>query len=411
MIDMKLTVCETDMCNGCMACVACCPSNAIKIQDDVKAYNAVISTDACLECGLCKQVCPNITIVSKCKPIQWYQGWCNDSEKRNIASSGGVAGDLARSFIRLGGVVCSCVFEQGEFKFIMVDREEELDQFSGSKYVKSNPEDAYQLVKEAIKKGQQVLFLGLPCQVAGIKNSIPESKKKDLYTVDMVCHGTPSPKVLNLFLEENGYCLSHLKDIKFRTKGKVPTGYQKMQDVGMMDSYSLAFLNSLSLTENCYHCQFARVERVGDVTLGDSWGSKLIDEEKRKGISLILCQSEKGERLVESAELQLEKVDLKKAIQCNQQLNASSIKPKERDIFFSLLEMGRFRKGILRCLTKEWMKQTIKRVLIKIGIYRNYSEVVYGIVVCCNKWGEGGVIVKRKKPLETNFSIGKLNST
>ena len=40
-----VTVCEKDMCAGCMACIDICPKDAITIRDSLHAYNAVIDTD------------------------------------------------------------------------------------------------------------------------------------------------------------------------------------------------------------------------------------------------------------------------------------------------------------------------------------------------------------------------------
>ena len=61
----------------------------------------------------------------------------------------------------------------------------------------------------------------------------------------------------------------------------------------------ISFLTALSDTENCYSCKDAQEKRPGDITLGDSWGTELPENEWKKGISLILCQTEKGITLSE----------------------------------------------------------------------------------------------------------------
>ena len=60
--------------------------------------------------------------------------------------------------------------------------------------------------------------------------------------------------------------------------------------------------------------------RVSDITLGDSWGSNLDIQEQRKGISLILNQTQKGKELLEQSELELMDVELNRAIEHNHQL-------------------------------------------------------------------------------------------
>lgn len=102
------TVCELNMCNGCMACVEKCHRNAITIKDDLKYYNALIDTKKCVDCGLCTKVCPRENDNDMSKPKWWYQGWA-DSEIREYASSGGAASAIIRTFIKNGGYVASCL--------------------------------------------------------------------------------------------------------------------------------------------------------------------------------------------------------------------------------------------------------------------------------------------------------------
>ena len=104
------TVCELNMCNGCMACVEKCHRNAITIKDDLKYYNALIDTKKCVDCGLCTKVCPRENDNDMSKPKWWYQGWA-DSEIREHASSGGAASAIIRAFIKHGGYVASCLLK------------------------------------------------------------------------------------------------------------------------------------------------------------------------------------------------------------------------------------------------------------------------------------------------------------
>ena len=46
---------------------------------------------------------------------------------------------------------------------------EDLEEFRGSKYVKSNQIGIFKEIKNALEQGKIVLFIGLPCQVAGLK--------------------------------------------------------------------------------------------------------------------------------------------------------------------------------------------------------------------------------------------------
>lgn len=135
------------------------------------------------------------------------------------------------------------------------------------------------------------------------------------------------------------------------------------------DKYSISFLNSISYTENCYHCQYANIMRVSDITLGDSWGSNLDIQEQRKGVSLILNQTLKGKELLEQSELELMDVELNRAIEHNHQLKHPSIKPNTRKIFFDEIKNGKNFNAIVRKLyPKQSAKQIVKMLLIKAKI-------------------------------------------
>lgn len=365
------TVCETNQCAGCMACVEVCPRNAIRIEDSLVAFNATI-TDACIDCGACHRVCQWNHPAAFYKPMVWYQGWAKKDETRKEGSSGGFAAALAELFIRDGGYVCSCVFENGRFGFTLVNRTEELNRFAGSKYVKSNPEGAYKAIRERLKEGDKVLFIGLPCQVSALRNFVGQKLADNLVTVDLICHGTPSLKILEQFLKQYGIELDDCKEIKFRTKGKfrLEKDSHGFSPVGVSDRYLTAFLSALTYTENCYDCQYAKLERVSDITLGDSWGSEL-ESEWKKGISLILCQTEKGKSLVEGADLVLHPVDLNTAVQHNHQLEHPSRKPQGRDAFFQGLQDNmKFNRLVYKALPKKCFKQDLKGILIKAHILR-----------------------------------------
>ena len=63
------------------------------------------------------------------KPIYWKQGWAQDSKIRKHSSSGGAAAAIETAFARGGGIVCSCVFLDGEFKFLFAKTVEEIEVF------------------------------------------------------------------------------------------------------------------------------------------------------------------------------------------------------------------------------------------------------------------------------------------
>lgn len=363
------TVCAINQCSSCKACINVCKHNAVNIVDDVRFCNAVIDSNKCINCGMCVKICPTNNPIAKHPPILWKQGWALDSDVRQQASSGGAASAIQHAFVENGGTVCSCCFDNGEYGFALASEPNDLRRFAGSKYVKSNPDKVYEKVNQLVKEKKKVLFVGLPCQCAAVKKITKDSDY--LYTVDLICHGTPSPKLLSMFLEEKGYQSSCMEDLKFRKKMSfcLSDGDKSLEPKSVRDRYMIAFLKSLCYTENCYSCQYATLERVSDITLGDSWGSELDQDEQRKGVSLILCQTEKGRELLRCAKMDLRDVDLNVAIRNNRQLMFPSQKPDQYEVFFRKLnQCNNFNRAVKKSYPQICIRQSIKAFCVKHGI-------------------------------------------
>ncbi|WP_347995753.1 Coenzyme F420 hydrogenase/dehydrogenase, beta subunit C-terminal domain [uncultured Eubacterium sp.] len=363
-------VCTKDLCNGCYACVDICKHDAIIIKDEITAYNAEIITEKCVGCGLCKRVCPNHLNAKKRDTIFSKQGWSSFDEERANSSSGGVAAAITRLFINSGGYVCSCLFSNGKFGFEITNDLEIAKRFRGSKYVKSTPMGIYIQVKQILSEGHKVLFIGLPCQVAGILNYTKNNE--NLYTIDLVCHGTPSPQLLDNYLKTDLHmCMEDIEDLQFREKHtfRLKTGKSYLIPRNLVDRYTKTFLQGLTYTENCYSCQFATEKRISDITIGDSWASDMDEGEQKKGISIILCQTEKGKKLVRSANLILHEMNLEVERNKNLQLRKPSDKHKKRGRFMKAFSRTKsFEKATFMCFPIFYLKQDVKKVLMRIKL-------------------------------------------
>lgn len=360
-------VCKENQCTGCKLCSYNCPHDAIKIEESLSTVNAVIDMDKCTGCGLCQKSCQICYSIKLKRPIFAVQGWSQDQKIRKKSASGGFATAIAQAFVKNGGVVCSCLYKEGEFLFEKAGSCDEIKNFSGSKYVKSDPKDVYKILDKELKTGTKCLFIGLPCQVAAVKIKYDKQYGSQLYTIDLICHGTPSRKLLDIFLKQHGTNLKTLKNIRFREKSQFGIRSEpcKLKD-GVMDCYTIAFLNSLIYTKNCYSCKYATFERVGDITLGDSWGSLLPKQEQNKGISLALCQTDKGKELLRISNLKIFDVDLDIAVKTNHQLEYPSVCPTGYEKFFEKIQAGyAFDKLIRRQYPQQCLRQFAKKILIK----------------------------------------------
>ena len=362
---MRSVCCEND-CTGCGACVSVCPQKAVILKDNIEYMIAEIDEDLCIRCKACYNVCQQNNPLVLSEPTCWYQGWAKSSIRQN-GSSGGLATSIMMSFVGEKSYVCSCIFDQGEFNYVITNKMSEIGKFSGSKYVKSKPNSVYKKILNYLKDNNRVLMIGLPCHIGALKKYINGLYSDRLYTIDLICHGTPSPELLKSYINEKRIQYNQIKNIKFREKNTFGLIVDDKPVVmpGTIDRYTLGFLKGLFYTKNCYSCQYAQTNRVGDLTLGDSWGTKLIDEEK-KGVSLVLCQNNKGKELIKTSDLYLHDVDLIEAKKSNHQLNTPTLERNERKSFFiNYYKTNSFSQAVFRCYKKNCIKQVIKGILIK----------------------------------------------
>ena len=108
----------------------------------------------------------------------------------------------------------------------------------------------------------------------------------------------------------------------------------------------------ISLRESCYTCPFAQRKRCTDITIGDFHNVKALnkEEERLKGFSSILINSDKGKKLFEKIKENLEIINLdkEKIIKSNAALNKPTTKPKRTE---------QFRKDYISLSYEELMKK------------------------------------------------------
>ena len=216
-----MKIIEKKDCMGCYACFNICPQNAITMQEDEKGFKyPIIDKEKCIKCGLCKKVCPviNQTIIKNTP--QAYAIINKDNYVRETSSSGGCFSLIAEYIIENGGVVFGATFDENwRVKHTWIENIEKIKMFRGSKYLQSTIGDTYKRAKEFLDKGRKVLFTGTPCQIEGLKSYLRKDYD-NLYTQDIICHGVPSPKVHDKYLEyqKNKFNAKKIKRIEHRNK-------------------------------------------------------------------------------------------------------------------------------------------------------------------------------------------------
>ena len=213
-----MQLCEVKDCVGCFSCMNVCPKKAITVvHDELKKTIPQINTELCIDCGLCRKSCPVLNESVFLEPQKCYAAWTLNNNDQTDCASGGIATALSRAIIQQGGKVFGTVWDEKlNLNIVMADNEADLELFKGSKYVQSFVGDSYSKAKEQLLKGEQVLYIGTPCQIDGLLHFLGK-KYDNLYTVDIICHGVPPIEYLKEYIHS---ILPNEKvtDIRFRGK-------------------------------------------------------------------------------------------------------------------------------------------------------------------------------------------------
>lgn len=352
-----------DNCTGCTACYNICPKQAITMRENEEGFlYPVIEEKLCIECGKCAQVCPVLAPeYDNLKPV-CYAAYAKN-EIRMKSSSGGIFTILAKEIINQGGWVCGAAYDENfNVKHILVDQEDELEKIRGSKYVQSDIGHMFMSIKEKLDCGETVLFTGLPCQVAGLKKYLNKDYVQ-LVTVDLFCHGVPSPKSYHKYLDAVASG-KKIIDVNFRNKENY--GWSSSSTISFEDGtqyknshkndlFYNAFLPCMSVRKSCGTCMFSHIPRQSDISIGDYWGvEKYIPElNDGKGVSAVLVNNEKGKALWEKIEGDLEKAVSAKLedISVGNPTLCSPFHPHPgRKHFFSVPDILPFKKAVANSL-------------------------------------------------------------
>ena len=385
-------------CTGCHACFNICPQHCITMESDREGFwYPVVDEKKCIQCGLCEKVCPVLHKELVQNEPKAYACMNKDEIIRLQSSSGGIFTLIAEHIIDKGGVVFGASFDKN-FTVVHhhVDTKEKLSQLRGSKYVQSKIGDTYKQVKDFLIQGRMVLFSGTPCQIEGLKSYL-RKPYQNLFCVDIICHGVPSPKVWQKYISyrENDVG-SSIGKIFFRRKNegwkrfsvsflfKNNKEYIKTFD---KDLYMQAFLKNICLRPSCYDCEFKTLHRKSDITLADFWGiqnvfPKMDDD---KGTSLIFVNSNKGQIMLEKIKdyIICNEVDIHKAVSYNSSAIRSVQCNPKRDNFFHELDSYSFDQLVKKYCSdslmlniKKKVKSIIYVVLKKIGLLEVVKRIL-----------------------------------
>lgn len=311
--------------------------------------------------------------------------WVKNKDLLMNSSSGGIFTVLANYVLDKRGVVVGAFLNQDNMALshIIVENKDELFKLRGSKYFQSNSYDIYDRVIEYIKNDKWVLYSGTACQVKALLSLCKGIDLSKLITVDVLCHGVASRKVVLKYLNaKKSQFKKEIKELRFRTKdvpwyngGGTSICLTFKDDTKTIinrkiDTFFMGFNCDLFLRDSCYKCKFIGVDRFSDFTLADFWGIKeeIVGKQQYSlGVGLVLANSEKGIKIWTSDSIQrtivCNEVDAKDAVPNNSALHSNRVKHHNHDYFFSHLDRITFDRLVHRCLWREFAKNYIKDCL------------------------------------------------
>ena len=359
-------------CTGCRACEQICPVKAISMKEDDEGFiTPKVDEERCIKCGLCKKTCGQIDRFYNKNNLEERKFLGVRPKEKEIAknsTSGGIAYLISKMVIEENGIVFGSAYDENLMPYQKyVKDKKELQQLRGSKYVTSDTKKTFSQVKEFLEEGKKILYIGVPCQIGGLKKFLKKDYE-NLYTIDIICHGVPSQKIFKKYLENEEKKLRE-KIISYtaRSKSKVAWGMGYCAEIKTknkikykkadFDPYYTAFLKGKVNRECCYECKYANLDRIGDITTIK--GEKIFNKVKN---------------LVEYRQYNEQQVT-----KFNGNLKHPTTRPQNREIIYKQLDEMSFEEYSKKYLAnKNKLKYVLKDIMpkqIKV-LYKKYFKQV-----------------------------------
>ena len=326
-----------------------------------------------------------------------FAAYYND-DIRKESSSGGVFTLLAEQFDVVYGVAMSEDCYSAEYIRVQNEGSKSIAPLRGSKYLQAKVGNTWENVKKDLEAKRKVLVSGTSCQINGLKLFLGK-EYEELYCVDVICHGVPSPKLWEGFVKEREKKYGRLQYVNFRYKNdsdyEFSTRNHSLYIAKEENPYMRMFLQNYCLRPSCYTCK-AKEHKLADLTIGDYWGIKKDVPEMADGggTSLVIARTEKGQRLFDSIKSNLiwKEVQYETAVSHNSTEFSSVKRPVERNYFFTDLNRMSYKKVEKKYTTVGNNKSLIQaarklKLMVKIifkeeKIKSEKKRSEYGMLLC-----------------------------
>ncbi len=367
-----------ELCSGCSNCANKCPKECIKMVPDDKGFlYPEVDESKCINCLKCQKACPTYSEESEKSIPKMFSYTSNNAEVLERCSSGGAFGMIADMVLSENGYVCGAVWTSDlKVKHTVTNSTETVKKMYGSKYLQSDLGDCFKTIESLLKEEKQVLFSGTPCQALALRKFL-NKPYPNLIIVDFICHSIPSPKVFDeykkLLEKENG----KLKSFSFRDK---TDGWEKYSLKAEFENktelyphngnaYMELFLDGIIHRECCNSCTVkTKTGYVSDITLADFWGVKDINPQvyNKKGVSAILINTEKGNRILQNADLT--ECNPEPFFKVNSAYNTTVNKSPKTELFWNMFYNNGFEKTVKQIYKKSIivrLKTIVKKIIAR----------------------------------------------
>lgn len=307
-------VSDIKSCYGCGVCAIVCAKRIISIEQDGDGFYAprIAHPEQCTDCGLCTRVCAysHDEVMGSDAVPQGYAGWSTDEAVRKSCSSGGVGFEIGRALLDEGYRLCGVRYDASANRAVhyVASTPEEWELSMGSKYIQSYTVDAF----KAIGRKEKWLVTGTPCQMDSFRRYLRMfNAEENFVLMDFFCHGVPSKLMWDKYFSEVRKKIGAVASTSWRSKenGWNDSWVMTLQGCDGIhvsyrskgDAFYQLFLGNQCLGKACYaHCKYKSLNSSADIRIGDLWGTAYQDN--REGVSALIAFTEKGKRVIASAE-------------------------------------------------------------------------------------------------------------
>ncbi len=383
-----------EMCTGCTLCRQLCPTGAItfKMRNGFTYPN--VDEEKCVGCDLCLRKCPalNKESTSNHYPIV-YAAWSKDTKQREKCTSGGICYEMSKYILQRGGYVAGVAWcdEYKNAEYILIKSVEELPLITQTKYFQPKMGNIYAEVKEALLAGKQVLYIGSACTNAAIRNYVGDALKERLICCDFICRGYTSQsyhqkRVESLEAKHKSQILSVQYKNKSRGWKNFGTRFEfKNGDIYYVNRYDDPYermfrIDDYNTRPSCYNCKYRTNPRMCDITVGDFWMIKGIDETiLQNGVSAVMVFSERGQELFEgiSNQIEYEERDFWEVSKGNYALLHQLKKKEGAELFFYDMETKRLTDVHRKYAGMKKGKVILEKIRKVLFIFSNWALIQF----------------------------------